>query len=87
MVIFYRQGKESFIGEILNVQPLNQIPRCGVSILTKKVLWYELFDYSGMHSLFEGGIEAVAMGILYYGLKCLQIHAQTVHDTNRLGHC
>jgi hypothetical protein len=27
------------------------------------------------------------MGILYDGLKYLQIHAQTVHNTNRLGHC
>jgi hypothetical protein len=81
MVVLCRQRKETFIGDIGKLS-INQIPRRGVLILTKKVLYHELFNYSGMHSL----LEVVAMGILY-GLKCLQIHAQTVHDTNRLRHC
>ena len=50
MAIYVAQRKEGFIGE-LDILPNQQ---CGVSILTnQKVVCDEVFNYFGMHSLFD----------------------------------
>ena len=49
MVILASQRKESFIGELGNVNSISH--QCGVSISTIKVLRIKLFDYSGMQRI------------------------------------
>jgi hypothetical protein len=56
MVAYVAQRKESFTGDLdlLKLDP-NPIPysRRGVSILIQKVFIVEVFNYFGMHSLFD----------------------------------
>ena len=64
MIMSRGQRKENFIGDVSELNPISCLSRCGVLILTnKKLLWYQVFDYSGMHHdnlVFE----AVATNIL-----------------------
>jgi hypothetical protein len=51
MVSYVAQRKESFTGEIQIA--IEKIIMCGVSILTNHPLCNEVFNYSGVHSLFD----------------------------------
>jgi len=64
MATYVAQRNESFNGNLINLPVYRRmLPVCGDSILTKeKENYYDVFNYSGMHSLFV----AVAKVILFY---------------------
>ena len=46
---------------------MNWVRMCGVSTLTKKVLWREVFNYSGIHSSLFEAVTTDINNIIFWG--------------------